>query len=219
MRSPSIPLFLILLLCPLCSPVDFILSEITAEFIAIVTLTLCSIFLLLRRTRFSLNVLDLLFLSFVLWYSLRMLFTASPVDGRLMIQEIGCFMLYFYGRYNRSEISFFRLLFIAAIFQAGWGILQWFSHLPSYHSVFSVTGSFHNPALWGIFSTLGLLAGTALFKRQQKNGIRILWGAGMFFLLLCIGLSASRASWIALAAGICWIGSTSGNPSFQQQAF
>lgn len=119
-------------------------------------------------------------------------------------------MLYFYGRYIRSEISFFRLLFIAAIFQTGWGILQWFGHLPSYHPVFPVTGSFHNPALWGIFSTLGLLAGTALFKRQQKNGIRILWGAGMFFLLLCIGLSASRASWIALAAGICWIGSTSG---------
>ena len=117
MRSPSIPLFLILLLCPLCSPVDFILSEITAEFIAIVTLTLCSIFLLLRRTRFSLNVLDLLFLSFVLWYSLRMLFTASPVDGRLMIQEIGCFMLYFYGRYNRSEISFFRLLLLPLFFR------------------------------------------------------------------------------------------------------
>lgn len=190
-------------------PFDFALSSITVEFIVITAVVLYAIVCVARQDAFRFQTTDGLFATFVLWHGGRLMLAAPYLNAWTPIQAAGCLCVYFCARNIRSEIFLFRLLFLASIWQAAWGVCQWQGLLPSYHASFPSTGGFFNPALWGIFCACGLLAGIPLHDAFRTRPLRILWVAGMALLLAAILLSGSRAAWLALAAGTCRAGWTS----------
>lgn len=77
--------------------------------------------------------------------------------------------------------------------------LQFFNLLPSFHSYFSYTGSYLNPAPLGGWLSLGMIANIwlLLYKRPASKQTRVLW---FIFLFLQTGIwlvANSRAAWIA----------------------
>ncbi len=190
-------------------PFDFALSGITVEFIAITAAVLYAIGCVARRDAFRFQAADGLFAAFVLWHGGRLILAAPCLNAWTPIQAAGCLCVYFCARNIRAETSLFRLLFLAGIWQAAWGVCQWQGLLPSYHPSFPSTGGFFNPALWGIFCVCGLLAGIPLHDAFRTCPLRILWAAGMALLLAAILLSGSRTAWLALAAGASRAGWTS----------
>lgn len=190
-------------------PFDFFLNGITVEFIIIAIVVIIGIVYIRQQQTLRFNLLDGLLHIFVIWHGGRLM-TASPYfNGWILVQTIGCLAIYYWGRHICSAFFFFRLLFFTAMGEAIWGILQWQGILPSYHILFTTTGSFPNPALWGIFCACGLLAGVTLFGKCHNIISRILWSAGILLLVTAIILSASRAIWLALTTGIYLIGRTS----------
>ena len=127
-------------------PFDFALAGITVEFIAITAAVLYAIGCVARRDAFRFQAADGLFAAFVLWHSGRLILAAPCLNVWTPIQVAGCLCVYFCARNIRAETSLFRLLFLAGIWQAAWGVCQWQGLLPSYHPSFPSTGGFFNPA-------------------------------------------------------------------------
>ncbi len=204
-RGQTVYLLFLWYIYPFCCSTEYALPGLTAEYGGTVLLTVCTVFSLFRREIRRFNGADVLFLLFVCWSGWRLSVEAEVVDNRMFMRGAGCLLLYFYFRCECPVNSFFGLLFGAGILRALWGVLEQAGLWPSCYFGLAGTGGFHNTALWGIFSVVALLAGNTFYGHFRRSWQKWLWGAGMLFLLLAVFLSASRASWLGLAAGIVWL--------------
>lgn len=203
-------LFYLLFLYPVCVRMEYALVGLTAEYVGIVLLSVGVAVSLWRGGGWRFHVADALFVAFVCWYAGRMSVGGEVMDGWVLVRGVGCLLLYFYFRRGSPAAFFFGMLFGAGVAQALWGILQCVGVLPRGQLWFAGSGGFHNPALWGIFSVVALLAGCGLRRHCRGRVAGCAWGAGMLLLAGAVCLSASRASWVALAAGGVWLAAASG---------
>ncbi|MDE5611862.1 MAG: O-antigen ligase family protein, partial [Odoribacter sp.] len=163
------------------------------------------VFSLYRKGDWKFHWADFLFLLLVGWYGWRLSAGKEVADDRIVTRSMGCFLLYFYFRREHPGDCFWGLLFGAGILRAIWGISHFLFFSPALPFWLSGNGGFGNSALWGIFSVLALLAGGMIYGHCRKPAVKWMWGIGMALLLLAVFLSASRASWVALAVGCIWL--------------
>ena len=200
----ALPLWVIFILSPFCCGADIYVEGITPDFVNLLMLAVCPVFWIVTAPTFRCHRLDGLFLVFIVWQGVC-LPCGGAFDRWSAIRLASYILLYAYVRNSVERKPLFLCLFCAGLLQGLWGILQAETILPARHYLFSMTGCFSNPAPWGIFLTLSLLSGLSLYSKNFSVPVKILWGSGVLFLLLCIFLSASRASWIALLGGSYWL--------------
>lgn len=203
--EPGVCLFFLFYLYPFCSRMEYVLTGLTAEYAGIVLLVVFMAFSLYRKDSWEFHWADFLFLLLVCWYGWRLAAGDEPPDDRIVTRSAGCLLLYIYFRWEYPGDYFWGLLFGAGILRATWGISQRLFFLPALPFRLSENGGFGNSALWGIFSVLAFLAGCMVYGHCRKSAIKWIWGIGMSLLLLAVFLSASRASWVALAVGTIWL--------------
>lgn len=120
------------------------------------------------------------------------------------------FIFYFY--FSGKEDCFHFLgnviiwgIIISISIEAIWGLLQLYGYLPSFHSVFKVTGTFFNPAPYSGYLALGgpLCLNELLVLRREKNKsfLKLYSYCFLIFVLLLIVVvlpcGMSRSAWIS----------------------
>ena len=120
------------------------------------------------------------------------------------------FIFYFY--FSGKEDCFHFLgnviiwgIIISISIEAIWGLLQLYGYLPSFHSVFKVTGTFFNPAPYSGYLALGgpLCLNELLVLRKEKNKsfLKLYSYCFLIFVLLLIVVvlpcGMSRSAWIS----------------------
>lgn len=197
----SIPLLLGIVIYPLCFHTDVYLWNITMVFVNIFLLTI--IFVCFKRKKISINLLDILFLLFSIWYLTVYWLNTSTMDEWKIVQFVSCCFLYFYCKVYISLYFVLVCLLCSGIIQAVWSFLQIATILPSYHYLLIGTGSFPNPAILGIFLVLSFFSGVVLYNWHSSRSYRYFVGILLVILLIGIAFSNSRASWFALVIGCC----------------
>lgn len=198
------PLFWMLEIYPFYLQAESFFQGLTGEMVLFVLLGAGTMGTLLRAKIWKINLLDVSLVLFVLWYCCSTAFRHSVVDHWEAVRTVEYTLLYGYFRSISISRPFFLFLFVAGVIQALWGLLQCMGIVEVNHYAFAATGSFFNPALWGIFLTLAFLSGLSLYRSAGQKVARMLWVAGMVVLLVGIVFSGSRASWLALLAGGVW---------------
>ena len=205
----KLPFYYLLLLAPVLYPVDNAITGITAEFILMLLLGI-GYMVYCRHKRFRWNVLDVLFVLFVAWYTARLSWSEPPLNTRGICSGLCCLLLYFYARTVSFSSVVFPLLLCAGVVQSAWCWAQWFHLLPSSHPFFGATGGFFNPALASVALAASCVAGVCVATTGSRPVFRVLaWAAcaAMFATLVRLG---SRASWVGLVAGMGWLLFSSG---------
>lgn len=113
----SIPIYFILLLAPVLWHLDHSLPGITAGFVGVLLLVICSV-LFFKHCGCRFNLVDLLFVLFVIWYVGRTVGTVSSVYTWKLLLGSAAIILYVYVRNIELKAIYFNMLFIAGIFQA-----------------------------------------------------------------------------------------------------
>lgn len=173
----SIPIYFILLLAPVLWHLDHSLPGITAGFVGVLLLVICSVlFFKHRGCRF--NLVDLLFVLFVVWYVGRTVGTVSSMYTWKLLLGSAAIILYAYVRNIELKAIYFNVLFIAGIFQAIWFFVQLLGLFPSYNYLYPGTGGFMNPAILAVFLAIACLAGVVGFYYKERVYVRVLRGGG-----------------------------------------
>ena len=115
--------------------------------------------------------------------------------------------------FSRLSRFFTIILILTAGLEGIWGIMQIYGLSTSNHSLFRVTGSFHNPGPFsGYLAVILPLALEALLnvKKERFSGI---WKQGLtcvLFIVCCLILTIlpsgmSRSAWLASTGGCLWV--------------
>ena len=182
----SIPIYFILLLAPVLWHLDHSLPGITAGFVGVLLLVICSV-LFFKHCGCRFNLVDLLFVLFVVWYVGRTVGTVSSVYTWKLLLGSAAIILYAYVRNIELKAIYFNVLFIAGIFQAIWFFVQLLGLFPSYNYLYPGTGGFMNPAILAVFLAIACLAGVVGFYYKERVYVRVLRGAGVILLLVTLG--------------------------------
>lgn len=110
---------------------------------------------------------------------------------------IYCLATYLWGRQLAPPLSC-RIFVYAGCIQVLLALLQLCNVIPSHHTYFQATGSFHNPGPLGGFLVLALMAAVASYHYIPH------WKWRIYIVVLSVGLllSDSRAAWVGALAGI-----------------
>lgn len=200
----SIPIYFILILAPVLWHLDHSLPGITAVFVGVLLLVICSV-LFFKQRGFRFNLVDLFFVLFVIWYVVRTVGMESSVYTWKLLLGSAAIILYTYVRNIELKASYFDLLFIAGIFQTIWFFVQLLGLLPSYNYLYPGTGGFMNPAILAVFLAIACLAGVIGFYYKESVYVRVCRGAGVMSLLVTLGWLGSRAAWVGFMLGVLWI--------------
>lgn len=103
--------------------------------------------------------------------------------------------------YNNIYTMLALLSFVVSVY----GILQLFYLVPSFNSMYSITGPFDNPA--GIAMLLAVLFPYLFYNynRSRNRGVRIMMILGMCMAVTCIVCSESRTGMVALLFTVLFI--------------
>lgn len=113
---------------------------------------------------------------------------------------------------EKSIYWIFTTLVAIAFVQSVWGILQYYSILPSQHSQFNITGTFFNPAPFSghLVALLPVVLGRLLYYfnynfKKQKRIFRIVLIPVLGILVFVLILANSGAAWLAGAVSIVYL--------------
>lgn len=189
---------------PVLNQADYCFTEISVKTILFVLSAMSLIFVLSVRKEFKYNMTDIWLLMFLGWGIVRYFISEVPVDAFTLYGMLSVLMVYVGIRSVGDSHMFFIALFIGGILQTILGVLQSFEILPAGHLYFRETGSFNNPALWGIYLGISFYSGVVLLC--EKNVVCNKWLIFVGVLIVCVGLAfaRSRTAWVALACGLLW---------------
>jgi len=171
-----------------------------------------------RRTECKLYPVDFLLLiiaSFVLAVNFFIFSNAITTKWILLLQLL---ILFFYFRVALQDkhLRFHLIVFFVftGLVEAVWGLKQLYGFIPSYHSLFKLTGSFFNSGPYSGYLAVvaplalhAMLKDAVVFKRKFFIGylphyIRFTVSTLAFVsILLVLPASMSRAAWIAAVIG------------------
>lgn len=175
-----------------------------------VVIIITGLFIIQGKSGSFLNIhfskLDLAISAVAIYIFVRDCISISSLDLNSLIGCICCLSIYSiakkinYKRYFVFETG----LIMAGMVQSVICILQICKFLPSYHAIFLPTGSFDNPAFYGMFIAcilpfiLNRLMNTSSLSRKN----RIFLFIAFIIMTATVIISASRASWICAIVSI-----------------
>ena len=180
-----IPLLLIAILLSSCFIVDNSLfsGNITAKYLwvqlsGILVMVFIGVKLLFRKG-VNIYFIDILIVLFVLWMPARELFSKIPHENlqQNLIPIVTYFVLYLFFRQVGNQPSIIKLILVIYLtivsLQAVIGLLQVYGLMYSHHSLFNITGSFHNPGPFAgyILSGVPMALGLYLTTKNKQNEI------------------------------------------------
>lgn len=185
--------------------------------VAILLLTGIGIFTWVDRKKIVLNFIDLFVVLFLLYSTVRLLFTDyTSFQNFQFLSQLLLTFLYFgikwfaHSPARLAENRYLQLLIagflITGLLQAGIGLMQFYGLAPS-HSMFKVTGTFGNPNHYAAYlvSVLPLAFGVYLFLDDSKPGLRWLRYLGIITamaIILILPGTQTRAAWLAGGVGL-----------------
>jgi O-antigen polymerase len=175
----------------------------------------CLISCFLRPSTVQLNIIDICLLVFVLFVTTSY-FAKFNFKNDYLISLLLCTCVFFIVKLNALDdtvylIPLFKGVFLLTGFAQGvYGILQIAGITGSFHASFPVTGTFHNPAPFGIYMAIVFGYSTAeyLFYRPVSmldKAFRIFSIANILIVLVVLPSADSRASWIAAIAALLFL--------------
>jgi O-antigen ligase len=188
--------------------------------------------------RIKVSVLDAGVLVFSLWWILNevILQTDYPSYGQTAFQVVLWLSIYLFirtGATNNKVIAGVAIVFLlTALLQSSLGLLQLYGFKASYHALFNITGTFHNPGPFSGFvvsalplamvgytigSTESHGGGTEAHREISLRGVNINLQkvfSGIFkgvslltiiAVLLVVPAAQSRAAWVAALVGSIYV--------------
>lgn len=135
-------------------------------FISIPISIFTAIFLIFKPAKIILSKTDLFALIFSIWIFVKSNLTSQFYLQFLLIIFIWIFIRVMFNEKKQiDQILFVYLLFVGV--QCVYGLLQLYGLLPSHHSQFLITGSFHNPGPYSGFIVSGLPIALGLFLHTR----------------------------------------------------
>ncbi|MDE5417940.1 O-antigen ligase family protein [Labilibaculum sp. DW002] len=180
-KGQIIPLLLIAILLSSCFVVDNSLfrGNITAKCLWIQQFGILAMVFtgmkLLFRKGVNIYFIDIFIVLFVLWMLVRELFTNMPNDNpqQYLITSGIYFVLYLFFRQIRNSslvvLSVILIYLTIVSVQAIIGLLQLYGLMYSYHSLFNITGSFHNPGPFSGYILSGVPMALGLYLTTRKK--------------------------------------------------
>lgn len=168
----------------------------------------------LRRKNFTVSIIDLAFVMWVVCYFLSMLRTETgTLDFTASMLFIGNVFIYFLARniLKRARIQYFILIIIISAFSQLF-FAYCFQH-GGFNSYLHFRGNFFNSGLFAGYLSVGIIAimgGWPLFPVQAGSLRNKIWSGVVLLPLAVLMLIAvfyvqSRAAWLALGAGILYL--------------
>jgi O-antigen ligase len=162
------------------------------------------------RLTFSVCLTDVAIFCFVAWVFVRGAF-GDMRSG----MELWFFMLLLplyltirislIGKGNTSVAERIRPLLLvivsATTVEAIWGFLQLYGVVKSYNGIFSISGSFFNPAPYSCFLACGVLLALYFMLKGRSKAEKLLGIVCAISSLTILPATMSRASWIAVLVG------------------
>lgn len=154
----------------------------------------------ISATEVRFNNIDVIFILFSVWQITRVFISEVPTDFSVQITYILFLLVYICMRNTYTEEILPYTCFGGGIIQASWGILQQYDIIPGYNYFFKSTGTFDNPALWGIYLAIALLSAIHLAQKSKKT--KYIYILSIPLILYSLYISQSRAAWLSLIFGI-----------------
>ncbi len=151
-------------------------------------------------TKIRFNKIDIIFILFSLWQLTKVFISDVPIDFLVQMTYILFILIYICIRNTNSEKILPYICFYGGLIQAFWGVLQQHDIIPKYNYFFKSTGTFDNPALWGIYLAIAVLSATYLIQKSKKT--KYIYILSIPVILYSLYLSQSRAAWLSLIFGI-----------------
>ncbi|TAJ10998.1 hypothetical protein DMA11_18350 [Marinilabiliaceae bacterium JC017] len=135
-------------------------------------------FLFRKRKEKGIVLVDIAAFLVIVWVGVRGVLKQDTVDyGFYFLPVVTCFILYCFYRLHLNKnnlVGIVMLYLIVVDVQAFLGLCQLYGFIPSNHSGFLITGSFHNPGPFSGFlvSGLPLAIGVILGVKGSKNNKR-----------------------------------------------
>lgn len=204
---------ILLLGMPICIVLDYYIENVTTNFIfGGITFTLI-LYLLPRTCKIIVHNADILvFIVLLVYYSLSIF--SEMIDIMNGFYIFVSFLFYILIRVYKPSISLFYIVFLCGITQSMIGVMQGFNILPSNHELFKYTGSFNNPGMLAGYLIIPIFIGLYLMNITSHKSRKLTLASGLFFLIIMLFLTESRASWIAFMCGLIWL--IVSNPSFKK---
>lgn len=182
-------------------------------FLAMIIAIASGVFALFRimnnKSLWGFTKIDIAVGLFTLYFLIRFVFSANGhwSQGQF-VWWVALFALYFIFRIilsvQRIRNGIGTGLMLIALFQIILGQMQILNIIPSQHNLFTISGSFFNPAPYSGF--LAIIFPIALFELMKRKSSNSFWKKTLGWLvvtgtLLVIIPAQSRAAWLALIVG------------------
>jgi O-antigen polymerase len=186
-------------------------NVIAAAFITLYLLIAC----FSRSLPVRLNAIDISLLLFVLFVSISY-FTKFHFQNNNLVSLVLAAGVYFIVKANASDdrvkaYPVFKAVFlVTGLAQGVYGLLQIAGITASFHASFPVTGTFHNPAPFGIYMAIVFCFSVAeyLFIGPVSWGgkvFRIIAVVNILVVLTILPSTDSRASWLAAVVALLFL--------------
>ena len=173
------------------------------------------------------NNLDWIVVIYTVYVSAKVIINPlSPWHSEHTITSLLLCVAYFYFKSclkNKAQtnalITSLQLIGLGQVF---YGLLQFYGYLPSFHSLYPVTGSFFNPAPYaGFLISVLPVALSRSFNENRRNVsgnsllVQYIARITAIGILLMLPLTQSRAAWIAAIVGILIVSEDHFNLTYQ----
>lgn len=186
-----------------------VINRLLGEYGSITDLFICVIFsitsivLFFRLKIITLNKIDVLFILFNIWLLVRIFTSSVPTEISSVFIVLLSVLIYLCVRISPFDCYISHILFVGGCVQAFIGILQSNDLFQQYNLFFKVSGSFNNPALWGLYLAISFLSGYALLLKHKNCLLHI--SPFIILILYALYLSQSRTAWLAVICGIIYL--------------
>lgn len=161
-----------------------------------------------RNHSFHFTLPDALLCVIVAYYVIRYDYQFQLANWKI-INAVLLLFLWFATRIILSNLSISKSILLGGFVGIGcalaiWGLLQLYGFQESNHSIFSITGPFHNPGPYsGYIAMLTPICFSQLLSARGKK--RYIWLLAFSTMIIILPAGMSRSAWLALLIGCTWL--------------
>ncbi len=129
-------------------------------------------YLLFKPVKSVVSRIDIIVILFFGWVYMHTLLSGSGTDD-LLFYVVPTLIVWLFVRLfitDRKTIIWILITYLSIVgIQCVWGLLQLYGFVPSLHSMYNITGTFHNPGPYSGFLVSGLPMALGLFLIAQRT--------------------------------------------------